>query len=573
MARFERSIKIAFDKVSGEILQADQVFESSKDAFQVRRQFHTDQIELYCCECHQKLDVSTSKYDRLHFKHQRHAGSCVLKDANLSPADIEIFTQILHGKESARHKHLKNLIADRLAVIPGIDKSSLMVDSQFIVRGEEKRRPDVYCRYHGKELVFEIQLSQLSLRYIISRYDFYRKHGMYLIWILDNFDVNDQSQLERDIKYLTHYQNFFKFDESQNGFKLACQYKSPFLSSDNEVHSKWVKYSVALDEVKFDDKEYQIFYYDYKSAMQRQLEAKELRDREFDELERVRLEQLRESELLALQRARQSEIQEKTAAIIDELKRLRQSKSQVFTRASEMLKALDAEERDHFNSTLNLSTPDAGGNPKFFQWIHSARQEDVAFLSFIFGCPFVRFDINARTIDEVSALQSVYQNSSIGKYTPVQALLKGGYNFTPADESYIRLNTVDEETEGDIILYRYCSGLKVRSYVESIFSLKKLICILHSARENKIIGFKYKASEWVAFANNAIEYYDSYWEYIELAFKHYGLWDKIITADKKGTFQKKVQLLYANMPEQSLEFDRIFRSLFPEFDNSNSLLL
>jgi len=214
MARYERSIKIGFDKLSGEILEADDVFDKKKAAFEVRRQFHKDEFELYCCECHQKLEVSTSKYDRLHFKHQKNAEYCILKDENLSPAELEQFTKILKAKESTRHKELKNKIGERLRNIPGIDPSSPAIDDRFIVRGSEKRRPDVYCKYHEKEIVFEIQLSDLSLRYILSRHDFYKEQGIYLVWILDNFNVRDQSQLERDIKYLTKYQNFFKLDET-----------------------------------------------------------------------------------------------------------------------------------------------------------------------------------------------------------------------------------------------------------------------------------------------------------------------------------------------------------------------
>jgi len=35
---------------------------------------------------------------------------------------------------------------------------------------------------------------------------------MFLIWILDDFDIHNQGTLERDIKYLTEYENFFKLD-------------------------------------------------------------------------------------------------------------------------------------------------------------------------------------------------------------------------------------------------------------------------------------------------------------------------------------------------------------------------
>src|SRR5688500_7198036 len=108
MPRYERSIKIAFDKVLGEVVEADDVFKNPKEGFATRRKFSLDEIELYCCECRQKLGVSTSKYDRLHFKHQMHAGPCVLKDEDFSPAELEEFTRILKAKESPRHKELKN---------------------------------------------------------------------------------------------------------------------------------------------------------------------------------------------------------------------------------------------------------------------------------------------------------------------------------------------------------------------------------------------------------------------------------------------------------------------------------
>lgn len=568
MGRFERSIKIAFDKISGEVLEAEQVFESQKDAFLVRRQFHKNEVELYCCECHQKLDVSTSKYDRLHFKHQRHAEPCILKDENFSPAEAALFTDILKGKESERHKQLKNLIAGRLAATPGVDTSSIAIDNRFIIRGPEKRRPDVYCRYMDKELVFEIQLSQLSLRYIINRHDFYKEHGIYLIWILDNFDVHDQSQLERDIKYLTHHQNFFKLDEEVSEFRLACEYKSPFLSYDNEVHSKWLKHSVPLEDVRFDDKEYQIFYFDYKTAVQRQEKEKEIRNREQQAQERIRVERQQKEQAEQRKAKRQFEIEEKVNDIISEIKRLRKIKAAVFTSAWQMLSRLDYEERIYFDNVLDLSTPAPDGNPKFFRWIREAKQEDVAFLDFAFACPYIRFDINASGVDSVSAFQAIYNNSNIGKHTAIQALFKGGYRFRQEDEALARSLKIDEEVETDLVIYRYCSNLKERSLVETLFSLKKLICILHSAREGRIIGFKYKPTEWVAFANNAIEYYDRYWEYIELVFKHYGLWEKIIASDNRRTFQNKLLGLYKRMPEQSFEFDRVFRAIFPEFDNS-----
>lgn len=186
MGRYERSIKIAFDKASGEILEADEVFDETKNAFELRRQYQKKDLLLSCCECEQDLMVSGSKFDRLHFKHKSGHDYCILSDGQLSPEEHEKFTEILKSKESDRHKELKNKIGLLLQEVEGINKNSIAIDNRFIIRGIEKRRPDVYCKYQGKELVFEIQLSDLSLGYILSRYEFYKKHGMYLIWILDN---------------------------------------------------------------------------------------------------------------------------------------------------------------------------------------------------------------------------------------------------------------------------------------------------------------------------------------------------------------------------------------------------
>src|SRR5215204_3230552 len=108
MERYERAIRIAFDLISGEVLEADEVFDKKKDAFELRRQFNMDEVQLYCCECHQKLNVSTSKYDRLHFKHQKGADYCILKDDNLTPEQLDEIVKILRAKESDRHKDLKN---------------------------------------------------------------------------------------------------------------------------------------------------------------------------------------------------------------------------------------------------------------------------------------------------------------------------------------------------------------------------------------------------------------------------------------------------------------------------------
>lgn len=175
MSGYYRSIKIAFDEKSGEVIEAEQVFDTKKNAFLTRKQFHRDEIALYCCECLQKLKVSTSKFDRLHFKHEPNHNPCKLTNGILSPAEIDEMNRVFIAKESPRHIELKNKIGRLLADVDEIDKESIAIDNKVICFNSEKRRPDVYCIYKNRQIVFEIQLSNLSLKYLLGRHEFYKK--------------------------------------------------------------------------------------------------------------------------------------------------------------------------------------------------------------------------------------------------------------------------------------------------------------------------------------------------------------------------------------------------------------
>jgi competence CoiA-like predicted nuclease len=554
MGRYERSIKIAFDKVSREILDADEVFDETKNAFDIRRQYHEKNLLLSCCECEQDLMVSGSKYDRLHFKHKSGHEYCILSDGQLSPEEHEKFTEILKSKESDRHKELKNKIGLLLHSLEGIDKNSIAIDNRFIIREGEKRRPDVYCKYQGKELVFEIQLSDLSLGYILSRYEFYKKHGMYLIWILDNFDIHNQGTLERDIKYLTKYENFFKLDESSDTFYLGCEYKFPFLTDDNNFLTKWLKKSVALIQLSFDNEDFQIYYYNF-GDNRTKIEAKQ----------KEIAEKIKEAERKKIEEQRKSNADRKSNEIIREIKELRERKSQNFTSAFGLIKNLDKYELQVLNSILEFNSESKQKKKTLLKWLSTASQNDIAFIEFILDCPEIELNVNQTDGNGKTAFQTIFENQEIHKYIPVKSIFKRDYNLTETDkEFYFKLYEQELDRQNDFYIYNFCNRLIKRSLVDLVFSHSKLLFIIESAKQQKIIGFNYKPTEWIAFANNAIQYHSEYWEYIEMAFKGYGLWEILTKTDRKGTFEKKVQAFYSEMPKQKYDIDEIFKDLYPE---------
>ncbi len=243
----ERAIKFAIDLNSGDLLDADVKFRSTKEAHLIREQYSRRELDLRCYECEQPLNVSKSIYDRVYFKHTQHASDCILKDCNFSMGDMEMIRKAVYSRESDRHKYLKGTIANLLENTPGVDVNSVTADTKFLFSEQSKRRPDVYCRYLDKELVFEIQLSPLPQRYILDRYDFYRNKGIFLIWILDKFSVHGQSATEKDIKYLNTYRIFSNSTKStQRRANLKC-----FVNIRNPASSRTDQSSVHGQKVLF----------------------------------------------------------------------------------------------------------------------------------------------------------------------------------------------------------------------------------------------------------------------------------------------------------------------------------
>ncbi|MEP5366128.1 MAG: DUF6035 family protein [Reichenbachiella sp.] len=553
MAHYERSIKLAFDKITGEVLDADEVFKKTKDAFVVRRKFHNNELDLYCCECEQKLNISTSKNDRLHFKHNSNADYCILKDGKLTPEQIDLFNKILYSKESPRHKELKQKIGDKLLYVDGVEKDSIAIDNRFILKEDGKRKPDVYCKYKGNELVFEIQLSTLSLSYILSRYEFYKRHGIYLIWILDDFDLHDQKQLERDIKYLTQYENFFKLDENEKEFRLHCDYKYPFLTDDNQLLTKWLTKPVTLKDLNFDNNCYQVYYFNF--ALKKEKEE-EYQKRIFDAIEKEKLKNV--------ERSRRNNANIKSHLIVEEIKGLKNDKIQSYHSAYKLIYELDEYQRDVLNEKLRLKGLNKIHYP-LHKWIEKATKDHNEFISFLLNCTVLEFDLNEVDQEGYTVFQKVILNNELHNNTLIKGLLKRNYELVKRDElTYFQWLESNPDITNNWLLYSFCNRLKSKYLVDDVFKHYVLLCIIESAKCNEIIGFNYKKTEWIAFANNAIQYHKEYWEYIELAFKHYGLWETIIPLDKKGTFQKKLEQFYSAIPPQHFDVDSVFEDLYPE---------
>lgn len=403
-------------------------------------------------------------------------------------------------------------------------------------------------------MVFEIQLSDLSLGYILSRYEFYKKHGIYLIWILDNFDIHNQGTLERDIKYLTKYENFFKLDESSDTFHLECQYKFPFLTDNHQFLTKWLTKSVELNQLTFDNEDFQIYYYNF-GDNKTKVESKQ----------KEIAEKIKEAEKKRIEEQRKSDAIRKSNEFIKEIKELRKLKSQNFSSAFTLIKNFDEYELVVLNSILGFNSESKNKKIALIQWLSTACQNDIAFIEFILDCSEIEINVNQADENGKTAFQTIFENQEINEYIPLKSIFKRGYNLTNADrEFFLNFSEQKPNRKNDFYIYDFCNRLTNRSLFDLVFRHSKLLFIIESAKQQKIIGFKYKPTKWIDFANNAIQYYSEYWEYIEMAFKGYELWEILTKTDKKGSFEKKVQTFYKEMPNQKYDIDGIFKDLYPE---------
>lgn len=548
MKKSERLISISRDQVTGNLLDANVIFEINRTVdSDIRRLINEKKIIPICVECEQGLALSKSVYDRHFFKHLPKHSYCLLSDNSLTPQQQNEYIEIIKITESDRHKHLKNRIGNLISTLEGVDKSSIAIDNKFIVRNEEKRKPDVYCKFLDYEIVFEIQLSKLPLWYIIRRHKFYKENNIYLIWILDNFDVKNQGSFEKDIKYLNRYHNFFKLDEDKEPFRLICEYKEVYID-DLKVKTNWKKKSVELSQLSFDQIEVQAFYYNFPINEARK------------ETELIGLLKKKEDdEWNAQQLINEQKRKIKIEKIIQQIKDEKSKKFSSYRLLDEKIEELSYLEVQEFNKNLNLLNKKKS---PLINWIRRTDEYNYSFLFFILQNKNIEIDINQSDSEEETPFLELYKNLKMpSQHYICKLFFEKGYLLQKKDLEYINLHLANNDFES----YKIWDRLKSRKLVQKAYEKDGFLFILESAKQNEIIGSK--LANWITFGNNAIQFYSQYWEYIELAFKKYEIWDLILEQDKRKTFYSKLEKLYENFPKQEYDVDALVNDLYPEVFN------
>ena len=534
-----RAIEHAYNSETEERFSISKNTDSQVERFELRKKVQRKELNFECIECGQSLTVAVSKKDFIYFRHLPNSEECTLKNASLE--EIRLFNEFYASKESPRHKFLKNTIGNKLKDHLGI--TSVQIDDKFIVKGNEKRKPDVYCKFGNKEIVFEIQLSDLSVSYLTSRHEFYKKNGIYLIWILDRFDPEKATQLVRDVKYLNKYQNFFKLDEKSESFKLQCKYKESYVTSFFTVQDKWVEKSIAFEQVTFNNTDYQVFYLDY-DANRKLLEEKA----------EVLKEEKNQEEVAERERSLIEQANTTAISIREQIKIRKEKNAFNFDDIAVRISNLSDIEIKILNQILDIV-----GKPSFPKWLKNSTNSP--FILFMLTCKGIDLDVNI-DFEGKTPFQTLHENSALFHESILREMFKRGYKLTDDDKG----SFTNDKEYFQMMVYEIADRLDIDSDIDQIFELKtkKLIYIIESIKRGQIINSGFKSDHWLAFGNNLAQHYNDYWEYLENALKHFRVWDKIISLDKKGTFQNKIVMLKVDFPKQKTDFRNVFDKIYPE---------
>jgi len=207
-------------------------------------------------------DNSNKEFPTYHFYHKNNFSDCDWVNGRLPKNEIDKLNKIFASKETQRHKYLKEFIRDRLFNIELVEKQSIKVEKWIYQNGKLERKPDVYCIYKGLKVAFEVQISELSQSYMLERYNYYKNEEIYVLWIVDKFDFENNRQFIKDLQELNNYQNIFRLNEESDDLILYCSYPEVYITKGLGIKDRIIEKQVSFINLNFDDN-FQIFHYDY----------------------------------------------------------------------------------------------------------------------------------------------------------------------------------------------------------------------------------------------------------------------------------------------------------------------
>lgn len=288
----QQTVKLAIDCETNETIAAEDLLRLDEAEFsilrratlqaRVNRKRGINSARFLCSICKHPLFLSrfNTKGANRWFVHDGKSEQCPWHEGNrLSPDQTKAL--IYRGQqEGAKHHEYKNFLAKWLKLNASVSDVCLEQTTYSEVMKGEWRRPDVKCTYKGQKLVFEIQLSYTFLSDVIERDAFYKREGIFIIWIFSSFDLNRATV--KDEAFFNR-RNLFVLDAdamqqtlARNKLTFSGYRHSPCLI-DDQFYDVWESDFIALEEVNFPRDTFRPYFFDYEAA-KHVLEARQIEE-------------------------------------------------------------------------------------------------------------------------------------------------------------------------------------------------------------------------------------------------------------------------------------------------------
>lgn len=242
---------------------------SEETIYKLRYALQSGKKSYGCPVCKTKVILKRSKLGNFFFAHLpiKDGVKCFLVNQNKKKRTIQEYN---YRKESEEHIYLKKCIAKLLETSPGVNHSTIKIEKRVTdVISSEWKQPDIQClTNNGRKLAIEIQLCRTWLVDIVKRDLFYQKLGISILWVFNEFDIDNLTNhsTQKDIFYNNPNLNVFVFDneveeisKNNNQIFLKCCYQK-VIRKEYEVHRKWTYKIIKLNELKFDKETKKPFY-------------------------------------------------------------------------------------------------------------------------------------------------------------------------------------------------------------------------------------------------------------------------------------------------------------------------
>ena len=279
--QFQQTVKLAIDCETGALVTAESLLTLPEAEFSIlRRAAMTARVErkrggtsvrFRCAICKEPLFLSRYRKESANrwFVHDGKSEQCPWYEGK-RPTPEQTKALIYRGQqEGAQHQEYKRFLAHWLEN----DQSISAVSQEQTTFGEvmkgEWRRPDVKCSYRGQPLVFEIQLSYTFLSDVIARDEFYRREGIFIVWVFASFDLNRAAVTD---EAFFNRRNLFVLDADAMRETLKRKdltfsgYRQAPCVIDGRLSDSWISEYVNLNEVSFPVDTFRPYFFDYDAA-------------------------------------------------------------------------------------------------------------------------------------------------------------------------------------------------------------------------------------------------------------------------------------------------------------------